>query len=242
MQKYLYKDLYDLEELHWWHKAKRRLVSSILKKSLKGKGNKILDVGCGTGKNLEAFSKFGVVFGIDNSSDAISFCKKRGFKDVVKKSIEKMPYKPGSFDAITALDVLEHVDDSRVLKEIRRILKKDGVLIITVPAFKWLWSRWDEVLYHKRRYTEKTLTEVLRKNGFKIIKTSYAYSFLVLPALIIRTIKKIFYKNYYPSDFQLSNKIISSILGILADIEKIFILNLKIPFGTSLITVTKKNN
>lgn len=241
MQKYLYKDLYDLEELHWWHKAKRNLVSFFLDQNLNSKASKILDVGCGTGKNLEAFSEYGVVHGIDNSIDAISFCRKRGLKDVTLGSIEKMPYEGNSFDAVTVLDVLEHVDDFKALKEIKRILKKEGVLIITVPAFTWLWSRWDEVLYHKRRYSEITLTGVLESSGFKIIKTSYAYSFLVLPALIIRSAKKMFYKNYYPSDFQLSNRVINYLLSILADIEKIFIIKFKIPFGTSLVVVAKKD-
>ena len=242
MQKYLYQDLYELEDIHWWHKAKRKLVSLLLEKYLNGKPSKILDIGCGTGKNLEVFSKFGQVFGIDNSTDAIAFCKKRGLKGVTLGSIEKIPYKNSSFEIITALDVLEHVDDSKALREISRILKKEGVLIITVPAFQWLWSKWDEVLYHKRRYTEKTLSKILKNNGFKIVKTSYIYSFLVLPSLIIRGIKKIFYKDYYPSDFKLSNKIINDFLITLANIERIFIINFKIPFGTSVVAVAKKNN
>ena len=247
MKKYLYKDLYKLEDLHWWHKAKRKLVSFFLEKYLLDKNKervtaKILDVGCGTGKNLEVFSKFGKVWGLDNSHEAIAFCKKRGFMNVNLGSIEKMPYKKEFFDAVTALDVLEHVDDSRALKEIKRILNKDGFLVITVPAFEWLWSRWDEVLYHKRRYTEKSLTRVLKNNGFKIINISYTYSFLVLPALIIRGIKKLLYKDYYPSDFQLSNKILNSLLSTLANVERIFIINSKIPFGTSLVVVAKRIN
>ncbi len=247
MKKYLYKDLYKLEDLHWWHKAKRKLVSFFLEKYLLDKNKervtaKILDVGCGTGKNLEVFSKFGKVWGLDNSHEAIAFCKKRGFMNVNLGSIEKMPYKKEFFDAVTALDVLEHVDDSRALKEIKRILNKDGFLVITVPAFEWLWSRWDEVLYHKRRYTEKSLTRVLKNTGFKIINISYTYSFLVLPALIIRGIKKLLYKDYYPSDFQLSNKILNSLLSTLANVERIFIINSKIPFGTSLVVVAKRIN
>ncbi len=241
MQRYLYKDLYYLEEIHWWHKAKRDLVSYFLKKYLLNKNNKILDVGCGTGKNLEAFLKFGKVWGLDNSTEAISFCKKRGFKDVNLGDIEKIPYKKDFFDAVTALDVLEHVNDSIALKEINRILNKDGILIITVPAFEWLWSKWDEVLYHKRRYTKKSLIEVLKNNGFKIVNISYVYSFLVLPVLIIRGIKNLFYKDYYPSDFQLSNKILNRILSTLANIERVFIINYNIPFGTSLVVVAKKD-
>lgn len=240
MQKYLYKDLYALEDIHWWHRAKRNLVSFFLDKNFPKKDGLILDVGCGTGKNLEAFSSYGQVQGIDNSPEAISFCKKRGFQ-AVGADIEKMPFKSGSFTAITALDVLEHVDDQTALREINRVLRKKGVVIITVPAFNWLWSKWDEVLFHKRRYTKKSLEKVLQQNGFKVEKISYYFAFLVLPTLIIRSVKRVFYSNFYPSDFKLSNPSINFLMGIITGIEKRFLINYTLPFGTSLITVARKN-
>lgn len=240
MQKYLYADLYRLEEIHWWHKAKRELVSFFIKQSLFNGKIKILDVGCGTGKNVEAFSKFGESWGVDSSSDAILFCKKRGLKNIVMGSIEKIPFNKESFDLITALDVLEHVDDIKALKEISRALKKSGILIATVPAFPSLWSRWDEVLHHKRRYTKKTLERVLQKSGFKTTKISYVHSFLFIPSLIIRKIKEVLYKDYYPSDFKLSNKTLNNLLGNIAKLERLFIKNVDIPFGTSLIVVARK--
>lgn len=241
MQRYLYADLYNLEETHWWHKAKRELVSYFLEKYLLKKNNEILDVGCGTGKNIESFSKFGIVWGIDSSYDAINFCKKRGLKNTVKGSIEKIPFKNMSFECVTALDVLEHVNDSLSLKEIHRVLKKGGFLIATVPAFPLLWSRWDEVLHHKRRYTKNTLTSVLERNGFIIKKISYCYSFLFLPSLIIRVLKGMLYRNYYPSDFLISNKIINIIGGKISELEKFFITYVTVPFGTSLIAVVLKD-
>lgn len=240
MRGYLYKDLYALEDLHWWHKTKRKLVIFFLKKHLSGKNNLLLDVGCGTGKNLEAFSGMGSVYGIDSSSEAISFCKKRRLKNIFKATAKEMPFQKESFDAVTALDVLEHTEDSKALNEIHRVLKKKGILIATVPAFSWLWSKWDVVLHHKRRYTNQSLREVLEKNGFCVIKISYAYSFLLLPVLIIRKIKEIISKDNYPSDFKLSNKILNHLLTTLANIEKIFIINFRIPFGTSLIAVAEK--
>lgn len=239
MQKYLYADLYKLEEIHWWHKAKRDLVGFFLKQTAR-KGSKILDVGCGTGKNVEEFANFGSSHGIDTSNEAIIFCAKRGLKNIIKGSIEKMPFPKQSFNIITALDVLEHVDDSKSLKEISRVLKDRGTLIATVPAFPILWSKWDEVLHHKRRYTKNTLKEVVEKNGFNITKISYVYSFLFLPAFIIRNVKKLLYKNYYPSDFKLSNKIINYLFEKIAQMEIFFIKRLNIPIGTSLIVVATK--
>lgn len=240
MQKYLYDDLYNLEEIHWWHKAKRNLVSYVMKQNLSGNQNKILDVGCGTGKNLESFTKFGNTWGIDSAKEAVDYCRKRGIKNITLGNLEKIPFNKESFDCITALDVLEHVDDSKAIRELERVLKKSGILIITVPAFPMLWSRWDEVLHHKRRYTKETLKRVLQKNELKVMKISYIYSFLFFPAFIIRLIKKAIYQNHYPSDFKLSNKIVNYLLGSVAAAEKFLVINSYIPFGTSLIAVVKK--
>lgn len=241
MQKYLYRDLYQLEESHWWHISKRALVSFFIKQNISGTDIKILDVGCGTGKNMEAFGKYGNCFGIDHSSDAIAFCKKRGIKKAFLGSAEKIPFTKHSFDLITALDVLEHVDDLKSLKEIYRVLKTNGIIIITVPAFPWLWSKWDEVLHHKRRYTKESLKKILYVNNFKILKISYVYSFLILPAFLVRLVKTFLFKNYYPSDFKLSNKPFNFILGNISKFESFFLSFLNLPFGTSLIAIAQKN-
>ncbi len=240
MQKYLYKDLYLLEDKHWWHINKRGLVKFYIKQFLSG-NHKILDVGCGTGKNIETFSEYGICFGIDSSPEAISFCKKRGIKNVIRGNVEKMPYPNKSFNIVTALDVLEHVDDSKSLREIHRIIQDKGIIIVTVPAFPQLWSKWDEVLHHKRRYTEKSLKNLLQKNDFKVLKISYMYSFLILPVFFIRFIKKFFYKNHYPSDFKLSNKIVNRLLGSISALERFLIPHTNLPFGTSLIAIAIKN-
>lgn len=240
MKKYLYKDLYELEETHWWHKAKRDLVSYYLKQNLPTKKNKILDVGCGTGKNLEAFSRFGTAWGIDSSKEAILFCKRRNLKRAVTGTVEKIPFLREYFECVTTLDVLEHVDDSKSIKEIHRVLKNKGLLIITVPAFPSLWSKWDNVLHHKRRYTKRNLQTLLNRNGFEVLKISYIYSFLFLPALIIRTIKEVIFKHHYPSDFLISNKLINATFGNLSKIERFFIIHGNVLFGTSIIAIARK--
>lgn len=240
MQKYLYNDLYNLEETHWWHVNKRKLVSFFIMQNRSGK-LKILDVGCGTGKNIETFSKFGDCYGIDSSAEAISFCKKRGIKKAVLGSVEKIPFPKQSFNIVSALDVLEHVDDSKSLKEIHRIIKEKGIVIITVPTFPKLWSKWDEVLHHKRRYTKKNLEKVLRENKFKVLKISYIYSFLIVPVFLIRFVKKFFFRNHYPSDFRLSNNLINYLLGNVSTLERFFVRYINLPLGISLIAVARKD-
>lgn len=240
MKKYLYKDLYLLENKHWWHISKRRSIRQLIEKYNKVKNPKIIDIGCGTGKNIEELQKLGLVFGLDNSKEALNFCKKKGLKNLILGRAEKTDLKDNFFDIITLLDVLEHTDDEKTLKEMNRILKKGGLIIITVPAFPWLWSKWDEILHHQRRYTQDTLKKILISNNFYPIKTTYLYSFLVLPVLIIRKIKQIFFADFYPSDFKLSNLFFNFLLNYLSRVEFLFAEKFSIPFGTSILLIAKK--
>lgn len=241
MQKYLYGDLYDLEESHWWHMSKRRVVINCIQNYLKKKNTKILDIGCGTGKNLEGLKKFGMAYGLDNSKEAIAFCKKRGLKNLKLGKAEKIPFKSNSFNIITLLDLLEHTDDNKTLQEVYRVLEKNGLLIITVPAFSWLWSDWDKVLHHKKRYNKNDVINILKKNNFTVVYITYLYSFLVLPALIIRRIKQKFsQKKEYTSDFRLSNNFLNWIMNYLTKIEFQIAQKVPIPIGTSILIVAKK--
>jgi ubiquinone/menaquinone biosynthesis C-methylase UbiE len=240
MEKYLYEDLYKLEDKHWWHRSKRKICLELIQEYSKKKNLRILDIGCGTGKNVEAFSSLGEVWGLDNSKEAIMFCKKRGLKNLKLGNLDKTGFKDGYFDVVTMLDVLEHLEDQdKALNEIKRILRPNGILIITVPAFSWLWSQWDVVLHHKRRYSNNLLHKVVTRNGLEVLKLSYLYSFLVLPSLIIRVIKSRLNKKSYGSDFSLSNSFIDSILLTLVIIEQSFLKIASIPFGTSLICVSR---
>lgn len=242
MQKHLYADLYDLEDAHWWHIAKRKMCLALIKKYLKEKNAKILDIGCGTGKNLEEFNKFGQAFGIDNSPEAIKFCEdKRHLTNVTLGSAEKTGLKSLEFDLVSMLDVLEHTNDIKTLKEAARILKKDGLLLITVPAYQFMWSNWDVVLHHRRRYTKGQVEELLKKAGFEVLKSTYLYSFLLFPVFIVRKIKNVVSGKTYSSDFKLGLPILGRILGSIADLERFIALRFKIPFGLSIVVLAKKH-
>lgn len=240
MEKYLYQDLYDLEESHWWHLSKRELALKLIKKYLKKRKSRILDVGCGTGKTLESLTRLGEVCGCDISPEAIKFCKKRGLLNVKLASADKLDFPSSYFNLVTIFDVLEHTDDKKSTREIYRILKGGGLLILTVPAFNWLWSNWDVVLHHRRRYTKKSLSLILEKEGFYVLKISYMYSFLVFPVLIIRFIKSQIFKKDYPSDFKLSNSFVNRLLLWVARAERGVVSVFGLPLGTSLICVAKK--
>lgn len=242
MQKFLYQDLFRLEKTHWWHIAKRKTVKNLLKRHLKKRKGKILDIGCGTGKNMESLQDFGTVWGIDSSSEAIKFCQKRGLKNLKLGRAEKTKFPANFFDLVTLLDVLEHTDDNKALLESKRILKQKALLVVTVPAFPILWSKWDEVLHHKRRYTKSSLKNLLENNGFKILNLSYMHSYLLLPYLIIRPIKSIFFPVNYSSDFKINSPLINRLFTALANLERAFVMKGFVPLGLSLVVVAQKDN
>lgn len=247
MRKDLYLDLVEKEETHFWHKAKRQFVSDlIVRYHRKEKSSTtILDVGIGSGGNTKALQQFGEVWGIDASDQAIHIAKTRGLKNIRRESAEHTSFKNNYFDVITILDLLEHARDRQVLQETYRISKKGGLVIITVPAYPWLWSTWDEILGHKRRYTKNSLETVLSNQHFQILKLSYCYSFLLLPAMIVRVIKSFLYKDtQYPSDFSVGNKLLHAFCGTLAAWERFIIikLNIPLPFGLSLVAVCRKSS
>lgn len=235
----LYEDMYKTEDTHWWHKAKRSFVKLFITKFVKKEKLNLLDVGCGTGKNMEELSPYGEVWGVDISKEALLFCKKRGLINVKKGEAEHLPFQKRTFDVVCALDVLEHVDDSVSIREAGRVLNNDGYIIITVPAFSWLWSKWDDILHHKRRYTKKQLSKILTEEGFVIRRNTYIHSFLVIPSFIIRKLKQLQQKKY-SSDFQINNPMINNLLLFVSKLEQIWINRYDMPFGTSILCIAQK--
>src|SRR4029453_13655348 len=143
MQQHTYAILRRVEEKHWWFVGRRRIIKSFVeplvkqfKKARSGETIKILDVGCGTGANLELLSEFGDAEGVDVSTEALSFCKARGLAQVKQGAAESLPFEDNSFDLVTGLDVVEHIDDDLAgLREMWRVLRRDGKTLLFVPAF-----------------------------------------------------------------------------------------------------------
>ncbi|MDD3461617.1 MAG: class I SAM-dependent methyltransferase [Mesotoga sp.] len=244
MEKITYEQLYLNEESHWWFIGTRNIIFDFIAQNIKNKQNiKILDIGCGTGIVLKKLEKIGACYGIDISEEAILFCKKRKLKNVYKANAENLPFINESFDLITVLDVLEHIKNPQnVLNEINRILKNDGIAIITVPAFKFLWSSHDKMLHHITRYDKSELFKVLKTCNFNISRISY-YNFFLFPIIAgIRISKKLFKIDSKTTDVKKTGKIFNDILISILNFESKILKKFNLPFGVSIIAIIKKTN
>jgi SAM-dependent methyltransferase len=242
MQQHTYAIMNRVEDSHWWYVGRRAILESFLEdivRKTKIQNPHILDVGCGTGGNLEMLEKFGAAEGVDVSDDALEFCKSKGLK-VHKGLAEKLPFADESFDVVTALDVVEHLDDDIAgLKEMHRVLKSGGKTLIFVPAFMWLWGVQDDVSNHRIRYTKKQIVERLQKAGFEIERATYANWTFFAPILAGRTLMKI--TGIKPeSENNVNVSALNGVFGKLFGAEKFWLKNFDFPFGVSIVIVAKK--
>lgn len=237
-----YEKLYNFEGFYWWHVGRRYILDAFLKRFLKNRNNKILEIGCGTGGNLEVLGKFGEITGLDNSEEALSFCKKRGFDNLILGRAEKIDFPSEQIDLVVALDVLEHIkEDEKAMGEAWRVLKRGGYFILTVPAYQFLWSEHDEVLSHQRRYSISELSQKIEKSGFNIIKISYVISFVFPLVLGYRIFRKIFWpKSRQNTAYLMLPKFINNFFIYLLKLESFLLKYFNFPFGVSIIVIAAK--
>jgi SAM-dependent methyltransferase len=194
MQSHHYPILYEVEETHWWYVGRRRIIQYLVEKictTLNNPNPRILDVGCGTGANLKMLAAHGRAEGVDISSQAVDFCRERGLNSVRLGAAEQLPYENASFDLVTALDVVEHLDDDVAgLQEMRRVLRRDGRVLLFVPAFMFLWGVQDDVSNHRRRYTLPGLLKTVEAAGFSVEWSSYANISFFFPVLAVRSVMR----------------------------------------------------
>ncbi len=250
METYFYDLRYQVDKYEWRARAKRDLVFQLFGKyrnqDLRNETTRILDFGCGTGVLLEEFEKkFNVEgFGIDNSKKAIDYCKKRGFGRVKISDGVKIPFKAGYFDLVTAIDVLEHIEnDLEALGQIKRVLKKLGLAIFLVPAHPKLWSTRDINLQHFRRYKIGELESKCKKLGFKLLENKNAdFALYFLFALICLLAPK---KNGIPNlkmdtATASTNKFINEIIFMYEQLENKLQQFTTFPIGLSIVVVVQK--
>jgi SAM-dependent methyltransferase len=243
MQAHTYPIMYQVEGSHWWFVGRRRIIASFVKRivqELKVQEPHLLDVGCGTGANLELLNEFGIAEGVDISTEALSFCRQRGLAAVKQGQAEDLPYSDSAFDVVAALDVVEHLDDDVAgLKEMYRVLKPGGAALLFVPAFMFLWGVQDDISHHRRRYTLSQLQDVVRKAGFEIERATYVNITFFLPILLGRLLMRL--TGYRPeSENNLTIGFLNGLLGSIFGAEASVLGFMNFPIGVSAICVAKR--
>lgn len=237
-----YEIMQKLEGEHWWFVARRKVIAAMLSQLNLPANAQVLEIGCGSGGNLKMLSQFGEVYGVEPNDKARASATAKGLAKAIEKAKlpAQIPFSDKKFDLIVLLDALEHIEeDTQALKVLHGSLKDSGILFITVPAFKFLWSAHDVSCHHKRRYNKASLRKVLADAGFKEHYVSYFNFWLFPVVLTVRMVNKLLGVKDQ-SDLKMPGKFMNKLLtGIFAS-ERILIGKISFLFGVSLMLAAKK--
>ncbi len=237
-----YNKTFKFEESYWWFKGRRKIVFDSVKRLTSNiKGKVLLDNGCGTGITLKEIEDFDLKLGIDHSAEALDYSKRRNCRNLICGEVYQLPLKDSSVNCILLLDVLEHLNKEKTtLSEIFRVSNKGGVVVVTVPAYQFLWSGEDETSLHKRRYVKTRLIKLMESAGFRIEKISYFNSFLMPLIYTMILFNKVFNKKaMQKSDLKKIPNVLNFILEKILYFESLLLKIIDFPFGMSLICISK---
>ena len=179
------------EDRHWWYRGRRTVLERVIERLRLPARARILDAGCGSGRNMVELARHGTVTGVELSPRASRSPARARAGEVIEGSVLEMPFESASFDLAVSLDVIEHLeDDLGALRELRRVVAPGGALLITVPAYQWLWSGHDEINHHHRRYTRRSLQQVAEQAGWETVRTTYFNSLLLPVAIVLRVLDR----------------------------------------------------
>ena len=231
-----------LEREYWWHVGRRDIVRAVLSRSVgNGAAHRLVDVGCGSGGNLQLLAEFGTVIAMDDAPAALSLVRETGHQHVVCGSAVHLPFDADSLDVIAMLDVLEHIDDDKaVLAECHRVLKPGALLLMTVPAYQWLWSGHDEALGHRRRYRRSALVKLVARAGFETRTVSYAVSALFPLIAGFRVLERLMSKRQQTSYVMVPGWLNTLFAASMKMEAKAIAAGARLPFGTSIIVAGLK--
>jgi SAM-dependent methyltransferase len=247
MESEVYQLFSEIQHTHWWFVARRLIIEDVLKRYLTPSPSlRIADIGCGTGAMLPTLARFGEVWGIDNSPEAVAACHRQNLPNVFQD--DDPVWRQAQFDAMTFLDVIEHVeDDVALLKKYAGYLKPGGLVMITVPAFMFLWSEHDALNQHYRRYTAGRLHHAMAGAGLVPCKTTYFNTWL-FPAIATARLVMRFAKSFANSsgrkkmrtDFERNISFLNGILKNVFASERFVLRHASFPFGVSLMGFARK--
>lgn len=231
-----------MEATHWWFAGRRRLFGRLISRMELPADASVLDIGTSTGTNLRMLRDLGFTCceGLDRSEEAVRWCAEKGYGKVTLGDVCALPFPDESFDLVLATDILEHVDDDAAgLREICRVLKPEGRVLITVPAFKILWGLQDEVAQHKRRYRARELLARINVAGLRADKWFYFNYLLFLPILCARTLIRLTGIKMQ-SENQINSRVLNRLLEFVFYADVYTAPYLHPPFGVSYLVLADR--
>lgn len=235
-----YERMFAAEDRLWWYAGMREISQALLAPALPPGAARLLDAGCGTGKNVAWLKAFGRAVGVDVSAEALAFSRRRG-ASVARASVLALPFAEASFDVVTSFDVLYHrwvPDDHEALVELRRVLKPGGLLLLRVPALRVLWGAHDEAVHSRHRYTRGELVARLRAAGFEVRRASYANFFLFPLLLARRSLDRLLGR--HGSDVGFLPAPVETLFRGLLRLEARIVSRVPLPIGASVVALARR--
>jgi SAM-dependent methyltransferase len=233
----------EVEATHWWFTERRWLFARLIGRFGLARDARILDIGTSTGTNLRMLRELGYTHaeGLDASEEAVRWCAEKGYGKVTMGDVCALPFADETFDCVLATDIIEHVDDdAAALREIRRVLKPGGRVLITVPAFMALWGLQDEVGQHKRRYRARQLRSRVEAAGLHTQAKFYFNYLLFLPILCVRSIVRALKIRRLQNENQLNSPLLNRLLRAVFRVDVWSARVLHPPFGVSFLLIASR--
>jgi SAM-dependent methyltransferase len=237
-----YALMFRVEDTHWWYGALHRLIRASLDSHLSAwRDRPILDAGCGTGAVLELLGNPTKHVGVDVSSEALAFCRRRGLSNVAQSNVAALPFADNSFDAVISSSVLYHrwvTDVHQVIRELRRVLRPGGVLLVNVAAYEFLRSAHDDAVYTARRFTRSEIGHLLAANRLRVRTLTYWTTLLFPLAVLARTLGGSRTGRDFESHAESGwkNRMLRSVMSL----ELALLRLVPLPFGVSLFAIAEK--
>ena len=224
---------------HWWFRGRLAVLLAILRRVLPPGHARLLELGCGTGNVLAALAEFGEAVGMETHPDLAAAARAAGLDVRTGRLPDDLVVPPGWADAVLLLDVIEHLDaDVAALETARRALRPGGLLVITVPAYRWLWSGHDVALGHRRRYTARGLARLVERAGFHVVHASY-FNTLLFPAVALTRVWKRLTGDA-SHDLHRPSPAVNRWLERVFALERHVVPRVALPFGASLLLVARR--
>jgi SAM-dependent methyltransferase len=231
----------DVEERHWWYRGRRAVIDAVLNGLQLAPGARILDAGCGSGRNMVELARRGTVTGIELASQSLEVARARGAGAVLPGSLdERLPFDDGAFDLAVALDVLEHLaDDGAALAELARVVAPGGRVLVTVPQYGWLWGEHDVLAHHHRRYSRSVLVDRAAAAGLRPERVTAFNTLLLAPIAATRYVQRLRRRDEPASDLgRTPGGAVNTMLESLLTAEAALIARGRdLPVGVSLLVV-----